>query len=341
MRGPRMNHSYSVWVTGTRRGRLVPGTRICGVDPEGHHDVFAIEVKVAEVGEVACVGDGHGVACGGEGLDQMFGGVRGMAGDGGRCFGVVVEGVEGETVEDVGEAGAFGVRGSDGGVGAVAAGDAVAEGSDDSLSGEAGKCGGLVEVYGFGVGKRIGAEVDPGGDGGCWAVVWSSCGFLRLRWRIRPHPFAMRLREGGAPAGVSGIGEAFGLRVFADDVAGYADGGIDLAHGPAGEAVEALPVLSEDEFAHGVGELWGEEGGTVLAAFVDLGEDGFGEARFGGEMLHHLGEEDGVGRHGAGGRGVACAAAAAGERGGDSSGDGADEEPAGFGSGDADGRAHE
>ena len=81
-------------------------------------------------------------------------------------------------------------------------------------------------------------------------------------------------------------------------MSGDVDGGVDLAHGPAGEAVEALPVFAEDELAHGVGEPGGEEGGAVFAALVDLGEDGFGKAGLGGELLHHLGEEDGVGREG-------------------------------------------
>jgi len=41
-------------------------------------------------------------------------------------------------------------------------------------------------------------------------------------------------------------------------------GGIDLAHGPAGKAVEAGPVLAEDEAAEGVGELGVRRAGPFL-----------------------------------------------------------------------------
>ena len=44
-----------------------------GVDPEGGHDVLALVVEVGEVGEVAGVGDGDGVAAYLQVVDEFFG----------------------------------------------------------------------------------------------------------------------------------------------------------------------------------------------------------------------------------------------------------------------------
>ena len=43
-----------------------------GVDPERHHHVLAVEVEVAEVREVACIGDHDFVARGDEDGDQIL-----------------------------------------------------------------------------------------------------------------------------------------------------------------------------------------------------------------------------------------------------------------------------
>ena len=82
------------------------------------------------------------------------------------------------------------------------------------------------------------------------------------------------------------------------EVADDADRGVDLAHGPAGEAVEALPVLAEDALAELVDEPGCEEGWAFFAVPFDLLEEGVGEAGLRGEFAHHLRQEDGVGGHG-------------------------------------------
>ena len=108
-------------------------------------------VEVAEVGEVACVGDGDGVVFRGEEMDEFGWSCRLLAVDGGDHVRGAFEGVKRQAVEEKGQASAFGVQGGDGGIGAIAAGDALPEGGDDSLFGEAGEGGGLVEVDDDGV----------------------------------------------------------------------------------------------------------------------------------------------------------------------------------------------
>ena len=282
-------------------------------------------MKVSKVGEVPGVGDGDGVVLRGEEMDKCGRCAGALAAQGGDGLGRSGEGVEGEAVEEVGEAGAIGVEGGETRIGAVAAGDAVTELGDASLFpgllGEVGEVRGLVEVGGGGVVERERAEIDPAGEG------WRGMGA------------AGRGGRGGGGT-LAGVGEALGGRVLADQVAGDADGGVDLAHGPAGEAVEATPVLAEDELAEGVGEFGGEECGAVLVALVDLGEHGLGEAGSCGELLHHGGEQHGLRGHGRGRRGVAGSAGAAGQSGGEGAGGGAEQEPAGFGRGDGGRGAH-
>ncbi len=93
-------------------------------------------------------------------------------------------------------------------------------------------------------------------------------------------------------------GGGFEFLVFAGEVADDADGGVDGAHGPAGEAVETLPVGAEGALAELGEECGGEECGTLFVSLVDLVEEGVGEAGLGGELAHHLREQDGVGGHG-------------------------------------------
>ena len=138
---------------------------IFGVDVEGSHDVLAVVVEVGEVGEVAGVVDGDGVAGLLEKTNEIVGpsslviqwcvGVlehqrlrlavsmtvaTGSAGKGaaGDERGGVFQLVGGEAVEDVGQALGFGVLGGEV-VGAVAAGYACAERGDDAVDGKAGE----------------------------------------------------------------------------------------------------------------------------------------------------------------------------------------------------------
>ncbi len=93
-------------------------------------------------------------------------------------------------------------------------------------------------------------------------------------------------------------GGVFELLIFAGEVADDAHGGVDLAHGPAGKAVEALPVAAEDALAEFVEELGRQERRSLLAVLAaDLVEQLVGEAGLRGELAHHLREQDGVGRH--------------------------------------------
>ena len=72
--------------------------------------------------------------------------------------------------------------------------------------------------------------------------------------------FGLGCGEGGAGVGGGGF---FELLIFAGVVADDADGGVDGAHGPAGKAVEALPVVAEDALAEFVDEFGREESGAA------------------------------------------------------------------------------
>ena len=120
---------------GDEQGAARAGDEQFGVDPEGHHDVLGRSgrapgdvVEVAEVGEVACVGDGDGVVFRGEEMDEFGWSCRLLAVDGGDHVRGAFEGVKRQAVEEKGQACAFGVQGGDGGIGAIAAGDALARG---------------------------------------------------------------------------------------------------------------------------------------------------------------------------------------------------------------------
>ena len=258
------------------------------VDPEGHHDVVAFEVKVAEVGEVAGVGEDYVVAGGGEGLNELLGRRGFLAADFGGDGCGSLEGVEAYAVEDIGEALAFGVHGREGRVGAVAAYDTSAEVADDAFSREAGESGRMVEGDGLGLVEWVGAEVDE--LFGVPGLLW--CG-----------------TDGSG--GCAGVYDGLGCSVvFRGGLADDAHGGSDAGHGPSGEAVEVLPVFAEDEFAEALDERGGQQGWAAFAIAVEVGEEGIGEAGCGGELAHHLGEEDGVGRHGGFGDHVGLVASA-------------------------------
>ena len=131
----------------------------------------------------------------------------------------------------------------------------------------------MVEVHGGVIFWGVGAEVQVG-EGG----------------------FAGGGAGGVAGGCASGGGHAIDLRVLAGEVAGDADGGVDLMHGPAGESVQAFPVLAEDHVAEVVDEVRGEKGcAGFLGVALDLCEELFREAGLRGELSHHGGEEDGVG----------------------------------------------
>ncbi len=142
-----MCHSYSAWATGTSSGRLRAGDDDLGVDVEGHGYVLAVVVEVAEVGEVAGVGDGDGLAGFGYVADKFFRRRRSslvVPEDVGN--GHAVDAVRGEPVEDVGETLRFSVLGGEW-AGAVAAGDAVADAGSGFVGFEARKCERLAEVF--------------------------------------------------------------------------------------------------------------------------------------------------------------------------------------------------
>jgi hypothetical protein len=153
-------------------------------------------------------------------------------------------------------------------VGAVAASDTVAEWGDETLGRERRQGGWLFERDGLGLVEGIGADVEILARVGCI----------------------------GGRAGVDG-GCIFELLVLAGEVTGDANGGVDGTHGPAGETVEALPVLAEDTFAEFVDERRGHQRGALFFPAVDLLEQGLGEAGLRGEVAHHLRKQHSVGRH--------------------------------------------
>jgi len=218
-----------------------------GVDPEGGHDVLTVVVEVGEVGEVAGVVDGDGVAGLLKKANEFIGpssllihwyfvvldhkrlrlfcindrhdGLRRKGCRSGDECRSVFEPVGGEAVKNVGEALGFGVFGGER-VGAVATGDPCSERSNDAFGCKAGKTRGFIEKYNLRLVDTVGAEVEilPG----------LGCG------------------EWGARVDGGGI---FELLILAGEVADDADGGIDGTHGPARKAVEALPVGAEDALA--------------------------------------------------------------------------------------------
>ena len=179
-----------------------------------------------------------------------------------------VELVGGEAVEDVGETLGFGVLGGEV-VGTVAAGDAVAEIRNEAVGAEGGQRRWVLKRNGTGGVERVRAEVE---------VLFG-------------------LRCGRRCAGMNG-GGVLEFLVLAGDVADDADGGVDGAHGPAGKAVEPLPVVAEDALAQFVDQLWCQQRGALLAALVDLREKVVGKAWLSGELTHHLREQNCVGGHG-------------------------------------------
>ena len=88
------------------------------------------------------------------------------------------------------------------------------------------------------------------------------------------------------------------IAVLCDDPARDTNGWIDASHCPARKAIEILPVFAEDELAKAFEESRRKECRTLFAIAVELCEEFIRKARRGGELSHHLREEDGVGRHG-------------------------------------------